>query len=124
VPFDVQPPPCTLVVESATNQAFASTGTVHCDASVLCRINGQVGAACSKVGFSLSIYQLQANGLWTRINYQGGTTPMNLNCNNRATPWCNGGVGVAGTFRFKWDGWNVSTNASLWSLTTEIVYEG
>jgi hypothetical protein len=122
-PADIQPPPCTLVVQTATNQANAQAGTCHCNASVLCQMNGGL-QSCPKVGFSLSIYQLQPNGLWTRINYLPGESPMNLLCNGIVRPFVDSGVGAAGTYRFKWDGWNTATNASLWSLTTQIDYTG
>ena len=122
-PANIQPPPCTLVVQNATIQANAATGTCHADASVLCQMNGGL-QSCAKVGFSLGIYQKQPNGLWTRINYQAGETPNILLCNNIVRPFVDAGVGGPGTFRFKWDGWNTANMSSLWSLSVEIDYGG
>lgn len=122
-PADIQPPPCTLITENATIQGNAATGTVHADASVLCRNNGGL-QSCSKVGFSLAISQLQADGSWKQINYKEGTSPMPLLCNNRVTPFVNAGVGAVGTYKFHWYGWNNGNNSTLWDLTVQIDYAG
>jgi hypothetical protein len=124
VPLDMQPVPCTLAVQSATNQCNAATGTCHVDASVLCQQGGNGIKACNKVSFQLVIYKLEAGGYWKQENISNGQTPTALSCNTTAREFADAGVTVAGTYRFIWQGWDSGTGRGLWYLETNMNYAG
>ena len=118
-PSSVQPIPCSLVVQFANIQANASSGHIHCEASVSCARNGAGNEPCHGISATFYLNRLEA-GNWVPVEHR----------ENSYTPWCQStehpvfeaDAPSSGYYRGTFQGWDKKTNLNLWSLSVEFQY--
>jgi hypothetical protein len=120
-PADIQPPPCSLSVQSASIQATAATGQVHCEAAVPCVRVGAGDVPCHGISTTFYFYRLEL-GIWRPIAHSENS--YYPGCQATAHPTTDATAPRAGYYMANWYGWDKVTNANLWSLSIQFGYAG